>query len=189
MDIMISSRSAEARKHDDQDAVGLINEFHVRIYAFLRRLTGNNSDAEDLTQRTFTRVWQALEKFEGRSSIASWIHGIAYHVYVDWRRAQRPGEFQTDEWWASCPSSTPTPAELVESSDLAHAVYEAVDHLDSDLRNAVHLRYYQALTVQETADALGVAVSTIKYRLNQALDELQAVLVRQPALAKHLQTP
>lgn len=182
------SRIAAARAGDERAAGQLIEEFHARIYAFLRRLTGNDSDAEDLTQRTFARVWTSLNSFAGRSSVASWIHGIAHHVYLDWRRADRRAEPQTDEWWAACPAAGPTPAELVESADLAHALYAAVDRLDPELRNTVHLHCYQGLTLQETADVLGTAASTVKYRLRNALDQLQAVLVRQPALARRLQT-
>jgi RNA polymerase sigma factor (sigma-70 family) len=51
-----------------------------------------------------------------------------------------------------------------------------VDELEPDLRHTVQLHYYQDLTLQETADALGVATSTVKYRLRQALTELQRKL-------------
>ena len=52
-------------------------------------------------------------------------------------------------------------------------LYAWVDALDGDVRETVHLHYYQELTLQETADALGIATSTVKYRLRQALTELQ----------------
>ena len=48
-----------------------------------------------------------------------------------------------------------------------------MDALDADVRATVHLHYYQGLTLQETADALGIATSTVKYRLRQALADLQ----------------
>jgi len=76
--------------------------FYERIYAFLRRLAGNEADAADLTQRTFGRLWQALPTFARRSSVSSWIHGIAYHVYVDWRRAEHRSEARPEAWWAAC---------------------------------------------------------------------------------------
>ena len=58
-------------------------------------------------------------------------------------------------------------------NDLATALFASVDKLDADIRETVHLHYYQELTLQETAEALGVAASTVKYRLRQALAELQ----------------
>ena len=165
-----------ARCGDRATAAELIELFYERIYAFLRRLTANDEDAADLTQRTFSRVWQALPTFAGRSSVSSWMHSIAYHVYVDWRRADRHTEPRADEWWATCPAVEPLPDEIVAHTDLAATVYGSVDQLEPALRDTVQLHYYQDLTLQETADAMGVATSTVKYRLRQALAELQRKL-------------
>ena len=165
-----------AGRGDRAAAVQLIELFYERIFAFLRRLASNEDDAADLTQRTFSRVWESLPTFAGRSSVGSWMHGIAYHVYVDWRRADRPAEPRSDEWWALCADAEPTPDEALIRTDLAATVFRSVDGLDPDLRDTVHLHYYQELTLQETADALGIATSTVKYRLRQALAELQKKL-------------
>jgi RNA polymerase sigma-70 factor, ECF subfamily len=163
----------KARCGDRTAATELIELFYERIYAFLRRLAANDADAADLTQRTFGRVWQTLPSFAGRSSVASWMHSIAYHVYVDWRRADRHTEPRSNEWWAARPALEATPDEIVAHTDLAAAVYGSVDELEADLRHTVQLHYYQDLTLQETADAMGVATSTVKYRIRQALTELQ----------------
>jgi len=168
-----------ARRGDRESAAELIALFYGRVYAFLRRLAASEADAADLTQRTFGRVWQALPTFAGRSSLSSWMHGIAYHVYVDWRRADRPAEPRSNEWWATRPAPDTPPDELVAHADLAAAVYHSVDELEPDLRHTVQLHYYQALTLQETAEAMGVATSTVKYRLRQALAELQRKLAAQ----------
>src|SRR5215212_6808446 len=136
---------------DKQAAVDLIDLYYERIYAFLRRLSANDADAADLTQRCFTRVWQALPGFAGRSSLASWIHGIAHHIYVDWRRANNRTESRSDEWWISHAASNPGPDEIVASTDLAATVYASVDTLEPELRDTIHLHYYQGLTLQETA--------------------------------------
>jgi len=154
-------------------AVDLVDLFYERIYAFLRRLCFNDADAADLTQRTFGQVWQSLPSFTGRSSVGSWIHSIAYHTYVDWVRANSRTEPRSSEWWAACVCSGPAPDELASRNDLAQSTYAAVDELLPELRETVHLHYYQELTIQETADAMGIATSTVKYRLRQALRELQ----------------
>ncbi len=165
-----------ARAGDKTAAVGLIEHFYERVYAFLRRLASNEADAADLTQRTFSRVWQALPSFAGRSSVASWIHGIAYHVYVDWRRTDHPTELRSNDWWSACPAADAPPDEMAARADLAATLYAAVERLEPHLRESVHLHYYQSLTLQETAGAMGVAVSTVKYRLRLALDHLHKKL-------------
>jgi RNA polymerase sigma-70 factor (ECF subfamily) len=158
---------------DQVAAVDLVDLFYERVYAFLRRLCYNDADAADLTQRTFSRVWQALPSFSGRASVGSWIHSIAYNCYVDWRRATRPTEDRSPEWWATCAASDPAPDESASRNDLSAVTYSAVDKLPAELRDTIHLHYYQELTLQETADALGIATSTVKYRVRQALSELQ----------------
>jgi RNA polymerase sigma-70 factor (ECF subfamily) len=161
-------RSGERAAADE-----LVEAYYERIYCFLRRRAGNDADAADLTQRTFGRVWQALPGFAGRSSISSWMHGIARHVYLDWRRSDGHTEARSDEWWAERASTAAHPDEVAVRNDLAARIYESVDGLEPDLCDTVHLHYYQGLTLQETADAMGVAASTVKYRLRQALAELQ----------------
>ena len=162
-----------ARGGDPAAAVQLIELNYERIYAFLRRRTANDADAADLTQRTFSRVWQALPGFAGRSTVASWMHRIACHVYLDWRRIQRPTEARSDEWWAERAAPEALPDEVAARNELASTIYASVDDLEPELRDTVQLHYYQDLTLQETADALDVATSTVKYRLRQALAELQ----------------
>jgi RNA polymerase sigma-70 factor, ECF subfamily len=173
MDLDANRVLEKARRGDTNAASDLIELFYARIYAFLRRFSGNDADAEDLTQRTFSRVWQSLGTFAGRSTVSSWIHGIAYHVYVDWRRAQRSAEPRSDEWWSLRPDSGARPDEAAAQADLSMSVYAFVDRLAPDLRDTIHLHYYQGLTIEETADALGIATSTVKYRQRQALAELQ----------------
>jgi RNA polymerase sigma-70 factor (ECF subfamily) len=168
------------QRGDRAAAVELIERFYERIYSFLRRLASNDEDAADLTQRTFGRVWQALPTFAGRSSVSSWMQSIAYYVYVDWRRVGRRTESRSNEWWVARPAPEPSPAEVVAHTDMAAAVYASVDKLESDLRPTVQLHYYQNLTLQETADAMGVATSTVKYRLRQALAELQRKVASEP---------
>ncbi len=173
MDNTLGQLAEAARAGDRAAAVGLIEGCYERVYAFLRRLAANEADAADLTQRTFSRVWQALPSFAGRSSVVSWIHGIAYHVYVDWRRADRRTEWRPDEWWSACPAAGARPDELAAGADLAAALYASVERLEPDLRESVHLHYYQGLTLEETAGAMGVAVSTLKYRLRLAVGQLR----------------
>jgi RNA polymerase sigma-70 factor, ECF subfamily len=174
---------AAARAGEESAARELIDLFYRRIYGFLFRLAGNAADAADLTQRTFTKAWQGLPGFAGRASVASWLHSIAYHVFLDWRRADKHTDPRPNEWWAAIPSAEASPAQSLAGRDLAGHLYAAVDRLEPTLRESVHLHYYQELTLEETANAMNVAVSTVKYRLRQALQELQKQMA-EPALPR-----
>ncbi len=163
----------QAKDGDLAAACELVTAFYARIFAYFRRLCGNEDDAADLTQKTFLKVWSALACFDGRSAFSTWLHAIAHHVYVDWRRRRDRLDARPDEWWEACLSDTASPFEDVAERDSACQLYRAVEQLEEATRETVHLHYYQGLSLSETAEALGVAVSTVKYRLRDALDLLR----------------
>jgi RNA polymerase sigma-70 factor, ECF subfamily len=162
-----------AKTGDISAASELVGLFYERIFAYFRRLCGNDDDAADLTQRTFFKVWTSLASYQQRSSFSTWLHGIAHHAYVDWRRANKPADAQSNEWWAARAADGPSPFEDAAERDLAHRLFALVDRLEDGAKEAVHLHYYQGLSLQETAEALGIATSTVKYRLRAALDFLR----------------
>jgi DNA-directed RNA polymerase specialized sigma24 family protein len=78
--------------------------------------------------------------------------------------------------YALC-SDDPNPAENAADRDLARRTYAEVDRLHDDLRQVVHLHYYQGMTLAETAEILGVSAGTVKNRLRDSLDRLRRRLV------------
>lgn len=176
----------DAAGGDLRAATELVDRFYQPLYAFLRRLAGSDSDAADLTQKTFTRVWSALARFAGRSTLSSWLHGIASHVWQDWRRANHRLETRPDDWWSELTDDRTAPDSAVAAADLAATVYAAVDQLDREARQAVHLHYYQGLTLEETSEALGVPTSTLKYRLRTAIEELRSRVTERTSAVRTL---
>lgn len=162
-----------AQAGDTAAAGDLLKSCYQSIFAYFRRLCGSDPDAEDLTQKTFGRVWTALPQFRRTSSFSTWVHGIAHHVYVDWRRKPNRTEPRTDEWWLSCRAEGPTPFESVAERDCARQLYALIDQLDPESREAVHLHYYQGLTLAETAGVLNVSPGTVKNRLREAVNFLR----------------
>lgn len=175
--------ATDTRKHPPRsgptrssDIESWIEDHHARIYAYLRRRCRSDVDAADLTQQTFTRAWTAQDRFEGRSSVVSWLHGIAHHVWLDWRRKGGRFEERPDAWWEQLPGDGVSPAESFALADSAAAVFQAVEGLEEDQRATVHLHYYQGLSLQETAEVLEIATSTVKYRLREALARIQRAI-------------
>jgi RNA polymerase sigma-70 factor, ECF subfamily len=165
-------------KNGDLDAGSeLVALHHERIYAFLRRLSGDQDEAADLTQKAFCKFWTSLSSYREQSSFSTWLHGIAYHVYLDWRRKKKVTDSRPDDWWRECVADGPTPSDSTEDRDLARHLYALVETLDEDTRQTVHIHYYQGLSLSETAEVLHIATSTVKYRLKNALDFLRTHLV------------
>jgi RNA polymerase sigma-70 factor (ECF subfamily) len=172
-----SNLCLRAQSGDSAAAAELLKTSYQKVFGYFRRLCGSEHDAEDLTQKTFSKVWGALPQFKGSSSVSTWIHGIAHHVYVDWRRKGNRLEPQSDDWWAACASDEPGPFENIAEKESAQRLYTLVDSLEPETREAVHLHYYRGLTLSETAAVLSVSASTVKNRLREALDFLRAGMV------------
>jgi RNA polymerase sigma-70 factor (ECF subfamily) len=164
----------QAKAGDLEAASELVTQFYERIYAWFHRLTAHEEDAADLTQKTFCKVWSSLGSYQGRSSFSTWLHGIGHHVYVDWRRQKKATEQPSDEWWLGCADDAPSPSDTVGEREEARQLYAFVEQLDEDSRQTVHLHYYQGLSLAETAAVLGIATSTVKYRLREAIEFLKA---------------
>ena len=168
MKARIKTLCKRAKKADKNAASDLLKIHYQDIFAYLRRLCGSNQDAEDLTQQTFLKVWSSLGGFKGRSKFSTWLYRIAHNTYIDWRRENTSNNRgRSDQWWAECTDKNPSPLANVAERQLAQCVYEAVDRLDEDKKQVVHLHYYQSLSIRETARALGIATSTVKYRLRE----------------------
>ena len=128
-----------ARAGDSAAASALIALYYERIFIYFRRLCGNDEDGQDLTQKAFVKVWSSLRSYQGRSSFSTWIHGIAHHVYVDWRRGKNISEIQTDDWWETCVAEGPSPFEDAAEREMADQLYALVEQLDEGVFCAVRM--------------------------------------------------
>lgn len=172
----LDSLCKRAQRGEAEAASELIRLHYERVFAFLYRLTGNREDAEDLTQKTFARAWASLHTYQTRSTFSTWLHGIGYHLYVDSKRKRNLLESRTEEWWADCAASGPDLFEDIAERDSAHRLYALVEQLEAESREVIHLHYYQDLSIQETAEILGLAASTVKYRMRGALATIKSRL-------------
>jgi RNA polymerase sigma-70 factor (ECF subfamily) len=174
LDNQIKSLCRRVKKADKNAASELLKIYYADIYSYLRRLCGSKQDAEDLTQQTFLKVWSSLNGFAGRSKFSTWLYRIAYNTYIDWqRRNVRCTQGRTVQWWQECIDTNPGPFANVAERQLAQRLYEAVDQLDENKKQVVHLHYYQGLSIRETAKVLDIATSTIKYRLREVFKILK----------------
>jgi RNA polymerase sigma-70 factor (ECF subfamily) len=177
MDSRTKSLCRRAKSGDKNAACELLEICHADIYSYLRRLCGNQQDAEDLTQQTFLNVWSSLDKFAGRSEFSTWLYRIAHNAYIDWRRKGPSGTRNyPDPWWGECIDTKPGPLANAAGRQVAQRLYEAVDQLDDGQKHVVHLHYYQHLSLRQTARVLDVATSTVKYRLREVLSILRVRL-------------
>lgn len=146
----------------------LVTENYRRIYGLLRSLTNHNEVAEDLTQQTFTRAWQALGSFRSEASLSTWLCRIAYHEYTHWRRDRRT--------FVALESISDLPDTKAVVGLQTVLFSRALEGLTADLRETFLLHYEHDLAVKEIALILEVPAGTVKSRLFTARHRLREIL-------------
>jgi RNA polymerase sigma-70 factor (ECF subfamily) len=170
----LQSLCGRIRRGDRHAATELLELSYKKIFSYLYRLCGNVQDAEDLTQDTFAKVWSSLNSYRGQSKFLTWIYRIAYNNYLDWKQ-NRNCKPSIGQGWKECLSQKPSICANLTMQEWGKVVYEAVEQFEEDKKQVIYLHYYQALSLRETAKVLGIATSTVKYRLREALKSLRSI--------------
>ena len=129
----------------------------------------------DLTQETFRAAWRSRLSFEGRSTVSTWLHQIAYRLFVDEKRRDRTRERFGHEFGLHAKRRV-SPPEHTVLVQIKHDIQEAIRELPKLERAVVSLRYFQGLDVAETAKVTGEPAGTVKWRTRNALERLRLLL-------------
>jgi RNA polymerase sigma-70 factor (ECF subfamily) len=171
----------------DKSACALcIERYGDRIYRLALRLMKNEADAEDVVQETFISAFKAMESFEGRAQLGTWLYRIAYNSAMMRLRKSRPPTLPVEQ--ALRPDERPylVPEQLydwcclperdLEKVEVRQALEEAIDELTPALRATFVLRELEGLSTEETAEALDISTDATKKRLQRARMQLREAL-------------
>jgi len=158
----------------DPAAFGVLYDRHApRVYGLLRRLSGDATASEDLTQETFLSAYQSLNAWRGVGAFSSWLCGIAVRHYRNASRRRLP-EDELDETEPADSGSDPLArCTALEAKD---ALEDAIRELPDACREAFVLVYVEEFAYKEAAHLLDVPVGTVQSRLNRAKRLLRASL-------------
>lgn len=137
------------------------------VWRALRRLGVREGDVDDVCQEVFVVVVRRLSTFEGRSSIRTWIYGIAARAASDYRRSGRVRREVVTEAPPE-PSSAPTQDDAIAAGEARAMLDELLETLDDERRAVFVLYEIEELTMPEVAEALGCPLQTAYSRLHAA---------------------
>lgn len=169
-----------------------LNELMARwqqpLVSFIYRYVGNQSDALDLAQETFVRVFENRKGYKPKAKFSTWLFSIAAnlcHNLVRWRNRHPTVALTHDENDAdhhdlleTLPSLERSPADTASSNDLANAVRQHVQELPHDLKTVVLLFEFEDLSYEEIARVLGCSTKAVESRLYRARNILRDRLTR-----------
>lgn len=172
---------------DELACAQLVTDHQRMVYTLALHLLGDAQEAMDLSQEVFLRVFRTLSQFRGQSTLRTWIYRIVVNQASNrqrwWRRRHRAQQVGLEEHVAHHGELTElrlfaAPERVLEQRETVDRVQAALAELPFDQRAAIVLREIDGLSYDEIAEALGVAVGTVKSRLARARGSLRVVLTR-----------
>ena len=184
----VEPHAAEPRPAEPADWVApswdeIVRQHADRVYRLAYRLSGNRSDAEDLTQETFVRVFRSLADYTP-GTFEGWLHRITTNLFLDMVRRRQKIRFDALAEDASERLATdePGPERAYEQNNLDPEIQRALDALPADFRAAVVLCDLEGLTYEEIALTLDIKVGTVRSRIHRGRVLLREALAhRAPA--------
>ncbi|HEX3477792.1 MAG TPA: sigma-70 family RNA polymerase sigma factor [Kofleriaceae bacterium] len=161
-----------------RDTRGALHRLMVRhgraVYRYCRISLGDAVLADDVHQQVFIEAFRDLPGFAGRSTLRTWLFGIARHRVLDAAKRRRRARAHLDvAAGADLPDPRPSPGEGLDDAQLQTALVTCLATLEEPIRAAVLLRYQQGMTYEEMAGICGEKAGTLQARVTRALRKLR----------------
>jgi RNA polymerase sigma-70 factor, ECF subfamily len=166
------------QKGDREAFAKLVEETSARIYHVALQILGNEQDAEDVLQETYLKAMNAINGFEGRSSLSTWLHRIAVNEALMLVRKRKPQTTLVEE---NEPFDADAESEGMEIADFCCLpegellsaesrtfMDQAIQRLPDNLKTVFILRDLEGFSIQETAESLKLSENNVKTRLLRA---------------------
>ncbi len=153
----------------------LFSKYNNKLYASLLAFTKSQDLAEDLTQKTFIRVWKKIETFRGDSSLFTWIYRIAINLAKNEfssKQAKNQGITDNIDDTYDLESSVSSPESHAIELESMQAVMDFIASLPTDLREAISLREFDGRSYDEIAQITGSPIGTVRSRIFRAREEI-----------------
>ncbi|MFD7652543.1 RNA polymerase sigma factor SigE [Actinosynnema sp. NPDC059797] len=162
----------------------VVRDHADRVYRLAYRLTGNQHDAEDLTQETFIRVFRSLASYKP-GTFEGWLHRITTNLFLDMaRRRSRVRMEALPEEHDRIRGDDPSPEEVYDETHLDPELQAALDELPPEFRAAVVLCDVEGLSYEEIGATLGIKLGTVRSRIHRGRQALRVEMERRRGLVR-----
>lgn len=164
----------------DAEAFRALVERHSRlVFRVAYRMTGSESDAEDIVQETFLKAYRQLGRFESRANFGTWVYRIAMNCAIDYMRARPKRETTEEDAFlerAAGGGTAPGADDLVLAGEIGARVQSALGLLSEMERAAFVMRHYQGFSIEEIGRSLGLKTNATKHSIFRAVRKMRVAL-------------
>jgi RNA polymerase sigma-70 factor (ECF subfamily) len=180
---MVSAELLAACRRGDRRAFEeLVEITHRRVYSLAFRLTGDRTEAEDVSQEAYLRMFRGLAGFREEAQFETWMHRIVTNCAISMRKRRgRFGDLLAEE-----PEDVPVPDSTAPALVERDSLSRALALLPEGQRIAVLLKDVYGLSCKEIGEELGVGEGAVKVRLHRARKRLRELLDEPDARAHQL---
>ncbi|NYV76772.1 MULTISPECIES: RNA polymerase sigma factor SigE [Streptomyces] len=163
----------------------IVSTHSARVYRLAYRLTGNQHDAEDLTQEVFVRVFRSLSTYSP-GTFEGWLHRITTNLFLDMVRRKQRIRFDAlaEDAAERLPGREPSPQQVFNDAHFDADIQQALDTLAPEFRAAVVLCDIEGLSYEEIAATLGVKLGTVRSRIHRGRSQLRKALAHRSPEAR-----
>jgi RNA polymerase sigma-70 factor (ECF subfamily) len=187
MDEQISSEELMARiAKGDEDAFEiLVNRHQTSVSNLIYHFIGDKTQAKDLAQEVFLRVWQGAKTYKPKAKFTTWLYRIGANLCLNelksarrrkWFSFNRSDEDSEHTFGETLADSAPSAEDLLLSKERTRQISDALQGLPENQRMALILKRYDDLSYQEIAQIIGCSVSAVESLLVRAKRSLQEKL-------------
>jgi RNA polymerase sigma factor (sigma-70 family) len=155
----------------------LFERYHVLLYNFFLRLSGNRQNSEDLVQEVFGRILKYRTTFQGEAKFSVWMYKIAHNAHHDHLRKRRE-VFSLEDRFEDVPGVQESPPEKLEREAEAALMAKALSRLPAKKQEIIILSRFHDLKYREIANLTGYPEGTIKATVHRGIRELADIYGR-----------
>lgn len=167
----------------------IVRDYLGLVYSFVFRLVGQESEASDITQEVFVKIWKNLAKYDQEKNLKTWILAIARNTTIDWFRKKRPILFSQLErevedlpkdFGENIVDQSPLPEEIFAQEEMREKLEKVIGRLPIKQRDVFILHLEDDLTFEEISELTGQPMNTVKSQYRRALISLKQFLLEKP---------
>ncbi len=183
-------------KNGDVDAFEeIIALYEKKVFGIIYQITKNQNEIEDLAQEVFIKIYKNIDKFQGNSSLYTWIYKITVNLCLDELRKKKEVIYLDEkisvndsEIELQLPSKEKNQEQQYEEKELKEKMQNAIDKLPDKQKMMIILRDIKGLTYEEISEITDIKLGTVKSQINRARLKLKELLEKDGTLLEYIES-
>lgn len=151
----------------------LVRKYQQKIYSHIRKMVIDHDDADDLTQETFVKIWQNLDKFNEKSKLFTWIYRIATNECLNFLRKKRNKFFLPIADVSKDLLRKLETSGYISGDEIAIKLQKVLLTLPEKQRLVFNMKYFDDLQYEEISEILGTSVGALKASYHHAVKKIE----------------